>query len=57
MGLRIVLYGEPRVMLRDTCAEYDVKKRGAKGSTYFLSLRWSSIKVRLSMRLGNSIKI
>lgn len=37
MGLGIVLYGVPRVMLRDTCAEYDEQKKGQRVALIFVA--------------------
>ena len=37
MGLGIVLHGVPRVMLRDTCTEYDEKKKGQRVALIFVA--------------------
>ena len=37
MGLCVVLHGVPRVMLRDTCAEYDEQKKGQRVALIFVA--------------------
>ena len=37
MGLSVVLHGVPRVMLRDTCAEYGGKKKGQRVALIFVA--------------------
>ena len=37
MGLSVVLHGVPRVMLRDTCAEYDEQKKGQRVALIFVA--------------------
>ena len=37
VGLCVVLHGVPRVMLRDTCAEYDEQKKGQRVALIFVA--------------------
>ena len=37
VGLHIVLHGVPRVMLRDTCAEYDKQKKRQRVALIFVA--------------------
>ncbi len=37
VGLSIVLHGVPRVMLRDTCTEYNEQKKGQRVALIFVA--------------------